>query len=113
MRSCHRPNAAVERSHEVAHGAAGLQCLTGDGANGREHVLDAMVELSNQYPLVFLCPLTLSDVDVDANDPLGAPITVVRNETARFDPPNLAMADNAILHAIFTTSLAKRFALDC
>src|SRR5258708_6802986 len=90
MRGCHRLNAAVERSHEVPHGAAVLQCLTGDGADGREHVLNAMVELSNQYPLVLLCPLTISDVDIDTHHPLRAAVTAVKNKTARFDPPNVA-----------------------
>src|SRR6476620_8674786 len=112
MRCCHRPNSAVERSYEVAHGAAGLQGLTGDGANGREHVLYAMVELSKQQSLLFLCPLTLSDVDVDPNEPLGAPVITVGNETTRLDPPNLAMADNPILGAIFTASLTKCLVLD-
>jgi len=40
-----------------------------------------MVELSNQYALVFLCPLTFSDVDVDANDSMEITITVIRNKT--------------------------------
>ena len=54
--------------------------MTSDGANGREHILDAMVELGHQHALAFVCPLAISDVDVDANKPLGTPIAVVSNE---------------------------------
>src|SRR6185503_12326006 len=106
MRSCHRPNATVECSHEVAHRAAGLQCMTGDGADGREHVLNAMVELSNQYPLVFLCLLTLSYINADADDAVRPCFAVVGYETARLDPSHLATSTNdTILHVIFAPVL--------
>src|SRR2546430_1550117 len=108
MRRCHRPNAAIERSYEVVHRAARVQCMSGDGANGREHVLDAMVEFGNQCPLVLLRALTFSDIDVDANHPLGAPVIVVRNEAARFDPSHLtAGTHNAILGVILAPLLLE------
>ena len=85
--------------------------MTSDGANGREHILHAMVELSNQYPLLFLGPLTLGDVYTDANQPFRVSYRVISNEAARFDPSDLAARTNdAILCVIFASLFAERFA---
>jgi hypothetical protein len=36
-----------------------------------------MVKFGDQYTLLLFGPLALSDIDVDANDPLRTPIAVV------------------------------------
>ena len=71
------------------------------------------VELRIQVGESGLGLLAFGDIDVDANHPLCVPIAVVGNETARFDPSNLAVADNAIFGADFTTSLAKCLMPEC
>ena len=68
---------------------AGFLCLGDNSADGREHILDAMVKLGHQDTLALLCPLTFGDIDVDAYHPLWMPILTVRNNTARFDPSDV------------------------
>jgi hypothetical protein len=53
----------------------------GSGADGREGILDTMIELRNQYALAFLRMLAVGHVDVDAYHPLRTPILTVRNRT--------------------------------
>src|SRR6478752_5973093 len=87
--------------------------MTSDGANGREHILDAMVELGNQDALVFLGSLTFCDVYADANYPCRMPTRVICNEAACFDPSDLvARTGDAILRVIFAALFAERFAPD-
>src|SRR5262245_54873942 len=68
-----------------------------------------MVELGNQRAQVFLGPLTLCYVNVDAGYPLWATIAGIRYETARLDPADLAASTrNPILNAVFAQPLPKR-----
>jgi hypothetical protein len=56
-----------------------------------------MIELGNQYALVFLHPLALGHIDGNANNPLRAPLAIVGNDTTPLDPPDLAVrANNAV-----------------
>src|SRR5262249_38929626 len=60
-------------SHEMLHRATCVHCPGGNGANGRQHIFYAMVELAYQYLLAFLCTLTLRDVSQDHGaDPFPA-----------------------------------------
>ena len=61
VRRRHRSKATIERGHEVCHRAACVQCMRGDGANGREHVLDAMVEFGNQNTLALFTAAPLGE----------------------------------------------------
>ena len=81
-------------------------------ADGREDVLDAMVELGDQHALLILCQLTLGDINVDTNHPVRAPISGVGNETSRLDPANLAARSNdAILYVISAPPFAEGLTL--
>ena len=51
--------------------------MGGDGADGRENVLNTMVKLGNQQLLLLFCPFALSNINADANDTLCAPIVAV------------------------------------
>src|SRR5215510_14572169 len=86
----HRANAPVEGRHEVDHRSIPNSSLGNNGADGREGVLDTMVELRHQCALAFLCELALSHVDVDAYYPFRTPFFVVRDRTASFDPTDIA-----------------------
>ena len=90
MRSRQRLNAAIECRHEVGSRATSVLCLGDDSAHRREHVLDAVVELGNQYALLILRSFALGDINVDAHHPLRAAIATVQNKAARVDPPNVA-----------------------
>jgi hypothetical protein len=73
--------------------------LRGDCLDGGKHVLYAMVELGDQPALLVLCPFSLRDINVDADQARWMPIAVVGNEATRFDPPRVAIsADKAILN---------------
>src|SRR5215470_19380728 len=68
-----------------------------------------MVELGHQFFLVLLDPLPLGYVNVDANDPLLAPLVIVAYETTRLDPTHLATrTHNPILEAILVPACTKR-----
>jgi len=87
---------------------ASVHCAGGNGVNGREYILDAMIELSEQCALVLMSPFALSDVNVNAHHPLWSTVTAVRNETALLDPSNLtAPAENSVLDTIFVPPLAE------
>ena len=49
-------NATIERRYEALDRAVRSHCVAGDRLDGCEHVLDAMIELGNQLPL--LCSST-------------------------------------------------------
>ena len=87
--------------------ASGFLCLGDNSADGREHILDAMVKLGDQDTLALLGPLAFGDIDVDANYPLWAPIAGVGNEAARFDPSNFASANDTILRTVLPPPLAE------
>src|SRR5262249_43612517 len=58
----HRLNTTVEYLEKLLHGAAALSGALRNRGDGREHVLDAVVELADQQALAFLGPLALGDV---------------------------------------------------
>src|SRR4029453_7688674 len=64
----HRANAPVESRYEIAHRSIPNGSLGNYGADGREGVLDTMVELRDQYALTFLCELALGDVKIVAEN---------------------------------------------
>src|SRR5262245_36141925 len=73
-----------------------------------------MVEFGHQPVLLFLGPLSLGYVNIDAHDPLWAPIAIVRHEAARLDPSNFAArTNNAVLNSIFAPALPESIAADC
>src|SRR5262245_23859853 len=111
MRSCQRLYAPIERSHEVGNRTPRIQCLGDNSADSSKHVLDAMVELRNQYALLFLHPFSLSYVNADADDSVRTSAAVVSDETTRLDPTHLATCTNdTILYAIFAPARLKRHA---
>jgi hypothetical protein len=69
--------------------------MTGDGANGREHVLYAMVELSDEEIFVILGLSTLGDVNADADRLHDPPHLVVREAVSGLNPPHLTVANNS------------------
>src|SRR5262245_4188068 len=107
----HRANAPVEGRHEVDHRSIPNSSLGNNGADGREGVLDTMVELRDQYALPFLCELALGDVDGVAEnadrfagrrvvfgtahgcEPSNLP---VRTDDARLDIELIAATDGSI-----------------
>ena len=90
-----------------------VHCVSGDCLHGREHVFDAMVEFSNQLPLLFLDPFALGYIDADADDTMRSSFAVIGNETARLDPSHLATsANDTILYAIFAPALTKCLAAE-
>src|SRR5262245_40473520 len=102
VRRAHRANAAVERSYKMLHRAAAVHGVDSDGLNGREHVLDAMVELGNQLALLLFHLLALSYVDADANNAMRASLTVIGNETACLNPSHLATGTiDTVLDLVF------------
>ena len=81
--------------------------------DGRECILDAMVELGQQSDLLFLHPFALGYVNADADDSVRASFAIVGNETARLDPTHFATSTNdAILHAIFAPARTERLAAE-
>jgi len=87
--------------------------LGGDRLDGREHVLNAMVEFRNQRALLLLHPFALGYVDADADHSVWASVAAIGNETARFDPTHLATSTNdTILYAIFAPARAERLAAE-
>ena len=66
--------------------------MTGDGANSREDVFNAMVELSHQYTLLFLGPLTLGDVAGDPYYSHGPAVGTPHDRAFNCNPALLASA---------------------
>ena len=103
-----RPSSAATKS---LHRAAGLHRVGGDCADGRERVLDAMVQLGQQSALLFLDPFALGYVNADADDSVRLSSVAKGNETARLDPSQLATRTNdTILDIVFAPALTKRLA---
>ena len=71
-----RIDAAVEHLKELVRGPAALARALSDRCDTREHILDAVVELSDQGALMILGALALGDVNTDTKHPLRA-VTVV------------------------------------
>src|SRR5262245_10986384 len=76
---CHRANASVEGGYEIGHRSTLNRCLGNNGADGREGVLDTMVEFGGKYSLAFFRALAFSHIDADTDHSLRARIIVVRN----------------------------------
>src|SRR5262245_33589142 len=109
MRSRQRLDAVIECRNEVGRRATSQLRLGNDGAHRREHVLDAMVELGNQYALLILSSPALGYIDVDTDHPPWALVGIVGNESSRLDPTKLVPgSENAILESILACSLAQR-----
>src|SRR5262245_51777767 len=105
---CHRANASVKRRYEIGHRSTTNRRLGNDGADGREGVLDAMVELRNQHALAFFSTFAFRYVDVDTNHALRTPVFIIRNRTASLDPSNLAVGeDNAVLTLVLLPQIGK------
>src|SRR5262245_14419779 len=99
---CHRANASIERRYEIGDRSAALPGVGNNSADGRERVLDAMVELGQQSALLFLHPLALGDVNADADDSVWVASAAKGKETARLDPSQLACRTrDTILDVIF------------
>ena len=110
---CHRANASIERRYEIGDRSAPLPRVGDDSADGRECVLDAMVELGQQSALLFLHPFALGYVNADADDSVRVSFAAIGNETARLDPSQLATRTNdAILYIIFAPALTERLAAE-
>src|SRR5262245_61305857 len=107
----HGANASIERGYKIGHRSAPLPGVGNKSTNGRECVLDAMVELGQQGALLFLHSFALGYVNADADDSVRASRSVIRNETARLDPSHLATGTNdTILYAIFAPVHIERLA---
>src|SRR5262245_9850362 len=106
MRGGHRSDTAVQCSREVRYLRVALLRTRNDGADGGEHVFDAVVELGHQHTLVLFRSLALGDVDVDANYALRTTVVVVRREAARLDPADRAISMyDPVLRIGFSASL--------
>jgi len=81
--------AAIEPGHKVRQRDPSFRCLGDDSADGSEHVLHTMVELSIQCALLFVCAFARGDIDVNAYGPLRPAVARVRHEHPRLDPANL------------------------
>jgi hypothetical protein len=93
---------------------ASVHCARSNGAYGREHILDAVIELSKQCALVLMSPFALGDVNANAHHSLWSTVTPVRNETAFLDPSNLAAAAvYSVLDTVFVPPLAEGAPLGC
>src|SRR5262245_3690174 len=109
MRRPHRANAAVERSDEVLHRAAGVHRVGSDGLDGREHVLDAMIELGNQPALLLLHPLAFGYIDADADDTMRASSAVIGNKAACLDPSHFVpTTKDSVLDLVFAPVFTER-----
>src|SRR5262245_17760479 len=75
---CHRANASVKRRYEIGHRSTTNCRLGDDGADGREGVLHAMLELRNQHALAFFSTFAFRYVDVDTNHALRTPVFIIR-----------------------------------
>ena len=83
MRVCHRLDAVIKRLDEVRRRAIFFARAPGDHRNAGEHILDPVVEFSDQQALVLLRPLAPRDIDVDPDHTCWASIAVVGNEHTR------------------------------
>ena len=84
-----------------------------DSADGRECVLDAMVELGQQSALLFLHPFALGYVNADADNSVWVSSAAKGKETARLDPSQLATRTNdTILYVIFAPAVTERLAAE-
>src|SRR5262245_50364737 len=105
---CHRANASIERRYEIGDRSAPLPGMGNNGADGRECVLDAMVELGGQSALLFVHPFALGDVDVHADQASCVTGLVILYRTARLDPADRsAGTHNAKLCVMLAALLGK------
>src|SRR5262245_9332398 len=72
-----------------------------------------MVELGRQYALLVFRPLTLADINIDANYPLRLTIAAVGNEATRLDPLHAtSRANDPIRNVVFAQPLAESLCPD-
>src|SRR5262249_34313083 len=77
--------------------------------DGGQYILDTMIELGDQHPLLVLGPPSLRYVDIDTEHAQRAAVGLEGNEAARLDPPDLALAaKNAIIDGILAEALLNR-----
>src|SRR5262249_17487614 len=89
------------------HGSCNI--VVGISANAGSLLGKAELRIALGEPKLGL--LAISDISADANDPLRMSVTVICNEAAYLDPPNLAArTDDTKLRAIFVPLLAEGFA---
>src|SRR5262245_20018494 len=113
MRSRQRLYAANERGREIGKRTLRVLGLGDDSADGREHVLYAMVELRNKYALLFLHPFALGYVNADAHDAVWMFSAAKGNETAGLNPSQLATrTNNSVFYAIFAPARTERLAAE-
>src|SRR5215471_16342032 len=104
----HRADATIERSYEMMHRAAGVQCVGGDSANSCQHILDAMIKFSIQGVLERLGPFAVRNIDVDTNHSMWTTVAVVGRKATRLNPANLTpRPNNAIIDHIFPQPVLK------
>ena len=82
VRECKSPYSRVECTHKVLHGFAGFQRVGGHCRDGGEHVLDAMVELRNQHPLMVFGAPAFGNVNINPDHSLRLLTSIVRREAA-------------------------------
>src|SRR5262245_9677175 len=99
VRCRHRANAPVESRYEIGHRSISAGGLRNNRTDGRECVLDTMVELRDEHALVFLCELALGDIEIIAEHAGGLSRRLIINGTSHGqDPSNLPVwADDAEL----------------
>src|SRR5262245_51798244 len=90
VRRCHRANASIERHDEISDRSAPLPGAGNNSTDGRECVLDAMVEFGQQSSLLLFHPFALGYVDADADDSVWKSSAAKRKKTARLHPTQLA-----------------------
>src|SRR5262245_7611294 len=88
----------------MMHRGTCVHCPGGNGANGREDIFYAVVELSMQYPLMFLCPFAFCNINVSAHNTVRAATGIIRNQGPRLDPSDLPNRQHNPIFAIVITA---------
>src|SRR5690242_8019842 len=102
--SGHRAYATVERSYVVMHRATCIHCAGRNGGNGREHILDAVIELSIQGALTFLRSFAVGNIASDAKQSAGGAVRISHDRRLDFDPTCLAgiLVVGWVQHPVFS-----------
>src|SRR5262249_56211567 len=107
--ACQRFNSPAEGGNEVGQGGVAIERLGQNRIDGGQYILDTMIELGDQHPLLVLGPPSLRYVDIDTEQAQRAAVGLEGNEAARLDPPDLALAaKKAIIDGILAEALLKR-----
>src|SRR5262245_4996299 len=73
-----------------------------------------MIQLGNQYALLFFHPFALGHIDVHTDHAFCASTKIVREQGSRLDPSNLAVpTTDAILRFKLAPPLGENFAAEC